>query len=653
MKSSLSPQPEQGDPGITRRDFVGGTLVGAGAALLGMASPGAMREARAQTVASPMTGLGPEWTGPGGIGDYARSNGNTHEVVNAAHGGIRNQQFDRALRSATDTGEHPDVVIVGCGMAGLSACWAYRKGRPTGTVLMLDQHPIFGGEAKQNEFEVDGYHLTAPQGATGIVVPFKRAKEAGFGTHFSDDLGFPEEFVYQQATGLSKDILVPEDCWTPMHVGWERADTGFFYEGKGWVRNPWRDGFRHAPLPEAAKEALMQMELYRTPPRRADWERWLDSMTYQQFLTDVMGIDAAVLPEVVKYLNPMTAAMGCGLGADVISAYSAYNFIQPGVLGYSRYQLGGADPTDSIYLASFPGGHAGTARHFLKKILPAALLGEYRMADILNSPVQWDQLDKPHEPVRMRLSATVVAVMHEGPPDTARGVVVTYARGGKLYEVRAKAAILCGQQHANRHICRDVPPEYREAMNTFHHAPMLTVNVAVRNWKFLERLGIAAARWFEGFGWWLSLRRNLEIPGQVTQPLDPAKPTVLTMYNPFPLPGVPFPQQCTLARMQLFNMSYAQIETAVREQFTRMFGDYGFDAHRDIAGIITNRWGHAYVVDPPGFFFGRDGKPAPKDILTRRFNRLSFGHSELTGMQMWETAAGEGERAAQQILEVA
>ncbi len=638
--------------GVTRRDFVGGTLVGAGAALLGMASPAAIRSAQAQTVAAPMTGLGPEWTGPGGIGDYARSNGNTHEVVNAAHGGIRNQEFDKLLRTAKDTGEHFDVVIVGCGMAGLSACWTYRKGRPNGSVLMLDQHPIFGGEAKQNEFEVDGYHLTAPQGATGIVVPFNRAKEAGFSSHFSEDLGFPEEFVYQKPTGLSQDILVPEDCWTPMHVGWERADIGYYYEGKGWVKNAWRDGFKNAPIPEAAKRALVDMELYRTPPRRDDWDRWLDSMTYQQFLTDVMSIDADVLPEVVKYLNPMTAAMGCGLGADVISAYSAYNFIQPGVIGYSRYLTGGADPTDTIYLASFPGGHAGTARHFLKKILPAALLGEYRMADILNSPVQWQQLDRPGEPVRMRLSSTVVAVAHEGAPESAKGVVVTYRRDGKLHRVRARAAILCSQQHVNRHICRDISPEYREAMGTFHHAPMLTVNVAVRNWKFLEKLGIASARWFEGFGWWVSLRRNLEIPGQVTQPLDPAKPTVLTMYNPFPLPGVPFPEQCTLARMQLFNMSYADIEAAVREQFTKMFGDHGFDAKRDIAGIITNRWGHAYVVDPPGFFFGKDGKPAPKDVLSRRYNRLSFGHSELTGMQMWETAAGEGERAAQQILEV-
>ena len=638
--------------GVTRRDFVGGSLVGAGTALLGMASPAAIRAARAQTVSSPLTGLGPGWTGPGGIGDYARSNGNTHEVVNAAHGGIRNQEFDKALRSATDTGERLDAIVVGCGMAGLSACWAYRKGRPDATVLMLDQHPIFGGEAKQNEFEVDGYHLTAPQGATGIVVPFNKARDAGMWTHFATDLGFPDEFVYQKPTGLSRDILVPEDAWSPMHVAWERSDTGFYYEGKGWVRNPWRDGFRHAPIPESARKALVDLELFRTPPRRADWEAWLDSMTYQQFLTDVAGVEPGDLSEVLRYLTPVTCAMGCGLGADVISAYSAYNFLQPGVVGYYRYATGGVDPTDEVYLASFPGGHAGTARHFLKKIIPAALSGEYRMADILNSPVQWDQLDKPDAPVRMRLSATVVAVMHAGSPESAKGVIVIYARGGKLYGAHAKVAILCGQQHANRHICRDISPEYREAMNHFHHAPMLTVNVAVRNWKFLEKLGIASARWFEGFGWWLSLRRNLEIPGQVTQPLDPAKPTVLTLYNPFPLPGVPFPQQCTLARMELFNMSYAQIEAAVRAQFTRLFGDYGFDAGRDIAGIITNRWGHAYVVDPPGFFFGTDGKPAPKEILRKRFCRLTFGHSELSGAQMWETAAEEGERAGQQALEV-
>jgi spermidine dehydrogenase len=438
-----------------------------------------------------------------------------------------------------------------------------------------------------------------------------------------------------------------------MHVSWQHSDIGYYYEGGGWRKNVWHDGFKDAPISEAAKRALMEAELYRTPPRRADWERWLDSMTYHDFLSNVLGTPQTALNDVVRYLNPVMAAMGCGLGADVISAYSAYLFIQPGVRAYSRYQFDGADPLDGIYGIGFPGGHAGTARHFLKKVLPAALKGEYRTADIIGSPVQWEELDRPNQPVRMRLSATVASVVHDGDPETAKQVIVTYRKDGRLYKVRANGAVLCGQQHVNRHICRDVSPEYRTAMNAFHHAPMHTINVAVRNWKFLERLGIASARWFDGFGWWVSVHRNLEIPGQVTQPLDPAKPTILTMYNPFLNPGVSFPQQCTTGRMQLFAMSYADIERQVREQFTKLFGDHGFVADRDIAGIISNRWGHAYFVGPPGFFFGKDGSAAPKDIIRNRFHRLSFGHSELSGAQTWETAAAEGSRAASQILEIA
>ena len=134
---------------ITRRDFVGGALLGTGSMLLGMASPAAVRTAAAQTSSLPMTGLGPDWTGPGGIGDYARSNGNTFEVVNAAHGAIRNHDRDGA--AVTDTGESYDLVIVGCGISGLAAAYTYHKERPGSSVLMLDQHPIFGGEAKQEQ----------------------------------------------------------------------------------------------------------------------------------------------------------------------------------------------------------------------------------------------------------------------------------------------------------------------------------------------------------------------------------------------------------------------------------------------------------------------------------------------------------------------
>jgi spermidine dehydrogenase len=247
----------------------------------------------------------------------------------------------------------------------------------------------------------------------------------------------------------------------------------------------------------------------------------------------------------------------------------------------------------------------------------------------------------------------VFSVVHEGRPDRAQAVRVTYAKAGKLQSVRARHVICAGQQHANRHICHDVSAEVREAMNAFHHAPMLTLNVAVRNWKFLENLGVASVRWFEGFGWWTSLRRNLVLDGKETQPLDPNKPVMLTQYIPFLQPGLPFPDQCTAARMQLFSMSFADIETMVRDQFTKMFAPYGFDAGRDIAAIIANRQGHAYLVNHPGMQFGKDGKPSPLAVLQKPFNRIAFSHSELTGAQMWETAAEEGKRAAEQILSLA
>ena len=73
-----------------------------------------------------------------------------------------------------------------------------------------------------------------------------------------------------------------------------------------------------------------------------------------EFLTRHVGVSKDVAP----YLNPQTAAMGCGLGTDVISAYSAYEFVQPGVISYKRH-AGLEDPSEYVYLASFPGRQHG------------------------------------------------------------------------------------------------------------------------------------------------------------------------------------------------------------------------------------------------------------------------------------------------------
>jgi spermidine dehydrogenase len=252
----------------------------------------------------------------------------------------------------------------------------------------------------------------------------------------------------------------------------------------------------------------------------------------------------------------------------------------------------------------------------------------------------------------MRLSSTVVDVVHDGEPGSSKGVIVTYLRGGQLYKARARATVMAGQQHANKHICRDLPARHRNAMENFAHGPVLTVNVALKNWKFMDKLGISAARWFEGFGWFTSINRTVLIDGKEPMALDPGKPIVLTLYMGFGIPGLPYKQQAMAARARLFNMSFLDIETAVRNQFNTMFASVGFDAKRDIAGIIANRWGHAYAVEQPGFYFGTNGEPAPSNIIRQRHDRIAFCHAELQGTQTWPGAAIEGSRAARQALDV-
>ena len=598
-----------------------------------------------QTMAAPLNDLDESWTGPGGVGDYARANGNTHSVVNAAHT-FRNREFDDRITSAIDSGEHYDLVIVGAGFAGVTAAYTYLKERPNGRVLMFDNQAVFGGEARHNEFEVDGYRLWGPQGSTGAVWPLEDAKKIGMYSHLWEEVGMPMALEWQEA--VSSNLRIPHDTYTPMHIAWEKTDLGWFHDGHPMAVNPWSNRFRDVPIDDKTKNDLIWMEVYRQPPEREDWDRWLDSMTYKQFMKDEMGIDN---PAIDAYLNPFAAAMGCGLGTDVISAYQAFNFIQPGVNQYGRY-FGIADPTDYVYLASFPGGNTGILRAIVRKIIPDVFGDARTVTDVISNPINWNALDRPNQPARMRLESLVVNVHHDGSPDTAGMVNVTYLRDGSMRKVTADRVIMAGQQHLNKRVVADLPDEYREAMGRFMHAPMMVVNVALRNWKFMDKLGVASVRWFgDDFGWFTTLRRQMILDGKEPMPLDPEKPIVLTMYNSFCIPGMPVAQQCVAARMKMFSMSYAQAERSIRDQFTKMFGPGGFDADRDIAGITLNRQGHAYVVTPPGFFFGRDGEQPPSDIIRKPHGRIAFAHSELMGFQMWEGAAHEGERAAQQMLE--
>lgn len=617
------------DAAITRRDFIGGTLIGSGALLLGAPSPTA-----AQGLTSP-------WNGYSGVGDYARSNGNIASVVNAAHG-VRDGIYEARLASAPLLDEKYDLIIVGGGFAGIIAAYEFHKARPNGRCLVLDNHPVFGGEAKQNQIPVDGVMLTGPQGSNDAVVP---DAENGYG-HVSDlwdEIGLPRSFDFVAPAGSAARLKFARDNYDPMFWNEGSSSLGYFFDKpfaakRSWVVDPWSDALARAPIPADARRDWIRWKNAPVLTRGDDaaTDRWLDSMSYGDLVTRELGLSK----EVFRLSDPLVATGDYGVSSDAISAYGAKLLGLPGT-----GTLPGADNT-----FAFPGGNAAILRHIVKALLPDAITGSGSFADVLFAPIDFTALDRPQH-TRIRLGATVVAVRHDGAPETAGAVEVTYVVNGELKRVSGQAAIVAAGGWITRHIVRDMPPAYRAAYAEFHHGPMLVVNVALRNWHAFAKLGIASAHWFDGFGFFANIRQPMKIDGAPV-PLDPSKPAMLTLYVGFPQPGVPIEQQTSGARARLFGTSYADFELEIRKQLQHLFGDAGFDARRDIAGIVLNRWGHAYIAPKPGFYFGTAQNPAPLEVIRQRYGRIAFGHSELSGRQSWGRAAKESRRALKQVLEV-
>jgi spermidine dehydrogenase len=165
----------------------------------------------------------------------------------------------------------------------------------------------------------------------------------------------------------------------------------------------------------------------------------------------------------------------------------------------------------------------------------------------------------------------------------------------------------------------------------------------------MHRLGITAARWFgDGdLGFVANIRRQMKV-GSYDPPVDPDKPNVLTFYLGLYTPGKTVAEQGSLGRAKLLGTTYKEYEAAVLSQLTRQFASAGFDAKRDVAGIILNRWGHARLVQPPGWYYGVDGRPSPREVVSAGYGKIAIGHSELNGHQSATGALAQGRRIAEQ-----
>lgn len=621
--------------GITRRDFLGSTLLASGAILLDSVTP---QELLAQS---------DEFTGYGGVGEYASSNGNTWPVLQAGHK-IRDAVYNRLPKEIIETGETYDCVIVGGGISGLAAALFFqRQAGSRAKCLVLENHPIFGGEAKQNEFLVDGKRLIVHQGSA----IYQLQEPQSFLAHFYDSIGLKApKLSYQTWSGPQPEMPLARTPYDT--VGMDQGQYAFWFGAKFgskpglWLMNPMRKQLQGAPISDATRVEWLrfltgnsiQQKPFEHPKVEGDAiSRYLDTITLEQHYMECFGLSKET---VRTFLSPVEGG-GSGLGPDALSAYADYAFE---MLRPIPDETGNLDQM-------FPGGNTTIARLLVKSLIPAAISGADTVEDVSRNTVNFVALDSVGAPARIRLAATAVAVEHDGDPAKAPAVSIVYEKEGKLYRVSARSTVMAGGSWTTKHIVRDLPESHREAYAQFYRSPCMMANVAVRNWRFLYNMGLSGCRWFGGaVGDYLEVRK-LALTGTVDPTISPDSPIVLSLKVLYPYPGLSTEEQGNRGRAELLSTSFHVYEQRIRQQFTDMFAKSGFDAQRDIAGIILNRWGHAYLSPQPGFFFGKDGKPAPRETLRKApFGRIAFANTDLAGAMDHRFSILEAQRAVNQLV---
>jgi spermidine dehydrogenase len=647
------------DRTIGRRDFVNGVAIATGASLLPKWSWALELDAQAAAAEQSPDYYPPRLTGM--RGSHAGSFEVSHQLRDR-------RSLD--LSSVSHTGETYDLVVVGGGLSGLAAAHYFVKnvGR-SARVLVIDNHDDFGGHAKRNEFVVDGKTIVLNGGTLNIESPLRynlpsRQLLEAIGVDIPRFVKSNETLAgLYNSLGLRSGHFFDKETWGQDKLAVRPAAV----QGQGRRGGYAPEYLDQMPLSAKAKADMLRLQ----DPNQPDYMPGLDSsakkaqlakMSLEHYLLEVAKVDKQCL-----WFFITTGRGNFCVGADAIPALFGWEMGVPGFAGLNL------EPTPDGVLADLPGGHHGRQKaaggggsiHFpdgnatvtrllVRWLIPDAVPGGTQ-EDVGGSRVNYALLDRADQTARIRLNSTAVNVRHDGSPESAKEAIVTYSRGGKLFDVRGRHVVMACWNMFIPYLAPEMPQAQKEALIYGVKGPLVYTSVALRRWTAFEKLGISNVSTPTMYHDSLGLAEAVDL-GDIRHARTPTDPVVVHMGRHPCAPGKPRKEQHRIGRADLLAATFDDFERSIRDQLARVLGSGGFDPVRDIAAITVNRWPHGYaytynsLYEPIEWVYTSSlERPCVK--ARQPFGRITIANSDAAASPHTDAAFLEANRAVGEVLE--
>ena len=624
---------------ISRRDFLNGVALTAAAAL----TP--LEQLEAQVRALPRGLYPPALTG---------LRGSTDDAYAVIHGVAREgRRYDIDKMEAEET---YDLVVVGAGLAGLTAAWAYRERRPRARILILDNHDDFGGHARRCEFRVGNRLLLSYGGSESMVAP--KVKYAGeLGRILRALRIYPERFERERVfhrqlypkLGLSKSVFFDRETFgedrlvtgDPLMLGFDE----FAPDNPG--ARPIAAFLADCPLTGLARRGLSDLFAgghdYMAGQSPEQKVAALAKTSYRAFLTDVCKLPA----DAANFFQGRSSD-NFGYGIDAIGALDAMGEGYPGARALGIEDKAGGHAEDkAAYIHHFPDGNASLARALVRSLVEGVAPGR-SMEDLVTAAFDYPSLDRLGAPVRIRLQSTAVRVRNTA---DGRGVDVGYVKDGELRRVRAGSAVVATYATVMPYLCPELERDPVELMLSNVKAPLVYTKAVVRNWQSFVRLGTHKISAPTSFHTTVKLDYPVSLGGYKfpRRPTDPM-PLHLVHVPLEPGHGHDMRTQARIGRSRLLGTSFADFEKAIRQDLDRMLGKGGFDAGRDILAITVNRWSHGYSYTPNSLYDDVEDMQGRSAAARAKLGNIVFANSDTAWDAYAHSAMEEAVRAVGELL---